>query len=69
MPIATHVTIDGQTYKLGATSARDSKIQCIAADGLVHRVCHWQPQGIQAGQRLRTSGADHHYHLGEQQKD
>jgi hypothetical protein len=62
--IATHVTINGTaTYRLGQTSRNDTQIQCIAADGLVHRVCHWQPGGIEAGARLHTSGNDHHYHL------
>lgn len=60
---ATHVTINGtHTYRLGQTSANDSKIQCIGeADGLVHRVCYWQCGGIPAGTKLHTSGNDLHY--------
>lgn len=64
MSVATHVTIGGQTYRLGQTSANDSKIACIAADGLVHRVCYWHPQGIEAGQRVFTSGERLYYHMG-----
>lgn len=60
---ATHVTIDGRTYRLGQTSRHDSQIQCVAEDGLVHRVCYWRPGGIQAGEHLYTSGKTHHYHL------
>lgn len=62
--IATYVTIDERnTYRLGQTSSRDTKIQCIAPDGLVHRVCHWQPRGIEAGTVLYTSGSRLHYHF------
>jgi len=60
---ATHVTINERsTYRLGQTSARDTKIACIAADGLVHRVCHWAPHGYPAGTRLYTGGEHLHYH-------
>ncbi len=54
--VARYVKISGELYLLGQTSRRGSQIQCIAPDGLVHRVCYWEPQGIAPGTRIHTSG-------------
>lgn len=65
MTPATHVTIDyNTTYKLGRllpSGGTLSQVQCIAPDGLVHRVCTWR-EGWGMGTVVFTGGERLQFH-------
>ena len=54
--VARYVKISGELYLLGQTSRGGSQIECVAPDGLVHRVCYWESQGISPNTRIHASG-------------
>jgi len=60
--VATHVTINGKTYKLGTVIPHPIQIECLDQRGTVQRRCPWQIGGMPVGTQFFTKAETLHYH-------